>query len=226
MIMPFEGLTIIKKFPSRKNAVYLVERGGWRLVLKVYGNDRRKNEADVLRSALKAGIRVPEIIEEGESALLMEFIPGRLANDYLETCRIEEIALGVADWLAGFHKAFRSGDSVLLKSDAILKNFIVSDSLYGIDFELSRIGRPEEDVGEALAYLLDTRPMFADDKLGLCQAFIERYERGSGIGLKGVDAFVARSLREAAGFRPAQRGLLMRKAAEIEESRPFTRCRR
>jgi len=33
-------LTIVRQFPSRKNKVYLVEREGWRLVLKVYENDR------------------------------------------------------------------------------------------------------------------------------------------------------------------------------------------
>ncbi len=225
-MMPFEGLAIIKRFPSRKNAVYLVDRSGWRLVLKVYGNDRRMNEERVLRSALKAGIRVPEIIEAGENALLLEFVPGRLANDYLGTGREHDVAMEVAGWLGGFHRAFRSGDRVLLKSDAILKNFIVSDGVYGIDFELSRMGLPEEDVGEALAYILDAHPMFSEDKLGLCREFMERYEAISGIALKGVDAFVARSLREAAMFRPAQHELLMRKASEIEESRPFTPSRR
>lgn len=224
--MPFEGLAIVKQFPSRKNKVYLVEREGWRLVLKVYDNDRCRDEAETLRAARQAGIAVPEVMETSDSALLMEFIPGKTVNDYLETASMEEKVLGVAEWLAAFHKAFRSGDEVRLKSDAIFKNFIVSDRIYGIDFELSRMGMPEVDVGEALAYLLDTDPMFTEEKFGLGRMFVERYEKSSGIALKNIEACVGEALREAAGFRPAQRELLIKKAGDIESSRPFTLARR
>jgi tRNA A-37 threonylcarbamoyl transferase component Bud32 len=224
--IPFEGLEVIRQFQSRKNTVYLVERSGWRLVLKVYDNDRWKNEAETLRSAHEAGIPVPDVVDVGDKALLMEFIPGRSVNDYLETTAMEEKVLGVADWLAAFHRAFRSGDEVRIKSDAIFKNFIVSDRLYGIDFELSRMGRPEEDVGEALAYLLDTDPMFTEEKFELGRRCIRHYEKASGIVLKDIDVFIGTALREAARFRPAQKDFLNKKAGEIEASRPFTRGRR
>ena len=81
MNMPFEGLSVIKKFPSRKNSVYLVDRGGWRLVLKIYESDRWKNEAEALADARKMGLAVPGVVEVEEKALLMEFIPGRSVND-------------------------------------------------------------------------------------------------------------------------------------------------
>jgi tRNA A-37 threonylcarbamoyl transferase component Bud32 len=223
---PFEGLTIVRQFPSRKNRVYLVERDGWRLVLKVYENDRCQNEVETLRAARKAGIAVPDIIDVGDRALLLELIPGRSVNDYLGMPGMKEKVLGVAEWLAGFHRAFRAGDEVRVKSDAILKNFIVSDRIYGIDFEMSHGGRPEEDVGEALAYLLDTNPMFTEEKYALGMRFIERYEKESGITLKNIESFVGNSLREAAQFRPAQSELLIKKAGEIEASRPFTLARR
>jgi tRNA A-37 threonylcarbamoyl transferase component Bud32 len=220
----FGGLVFIGKFQSRKNAVYLVERDGRRLVLKLYENDRWRVEADVLREALTAGIAVPETVEMRERAILMEFIEGRPANDYLETERMDEMALGVAGWLAGFHTAFRHGDLVRLKSDAIFRNFIVSDRIYGLDFELSRMGRPEEDVGEALAYLLDTDPMFTPEKFRLGMSFIERYEKESGIALQNIEEYVARSLREASEFRRSPE-FLIKKAAEIEADRPFRRGR-
>jgi hypothetical protein len=84
------------------------------------------------------------------------------------------------------------------------------------------MGRPEEDVGEALAYLLDADPMFTDKKIGIGLKFIERYERGSGIALSGIEGYVARSLWEAAVYRPGQAKLLLKKAAEIEGSGIFT----
>lgn len=223
---PFEGLTIVCQFPSRKNKVYLVEREGWRLVLKVYENDRCWNEAEALRSAKGACIAVPDIIESGDRALLLELIPGRSVNNYLGAPGMEEKVLGVAGWLAAYHRAFRSGNLVRIKSDAIFKNFIVSDRIYGIDFELSCMGRPEEDVGEAMAYLLDTDPMFTEEKFSLGLRFMERYEMESGIALKNIESFVASSLKEAARFRPAQGELLIKKAGEIEASRPFTPARR
>jgi len=221
----FSGIVIIRKFMSRKNAVYLVDRDGLRLVLKIYDSDRWKNEAEALRSARQAGIAVPRVVEVKEKALLMEFVPGKPVNDYLETGRMREAVLGVADWLASYHKAFRSGDEVRVKSDVIFKNFIVSDRVYGLDFEGSRAGRPEEDVGEALAYLLDTDPMFPAEKFRLGREFVGRYEKAAGIPLKDIDAYVAKALEEAAIFRPGQMELLRKKAGDIRVTRPFTHIR-
>jgi tRNA A-37 threonylcarbamoyl transferase component Bud32 len=220
---PFEGLTVVRQFPSRKNKVYLVERGGWRLVLKVYENDRCRNEAEALLAARKAGIAVPDIIDVGDRALLMELIPGKSVNDYLGTPGMEEKVLGVADWLATYHKEFRSGDLVRIKSDAIFKNFIVSDRIYGIDFELSRRGRPEEDVGEAISFLLDTNPMFTEEKYRLAYAFINRYQKESGIILQNIENSIAHSLIEAASFRPGQQELIYRKAKDLIVLKPFSR---
>jgi len=204
-------LTIVRQFPSRKNKVYLVEREGWRLVLKVYENDRCQIEAETLMKARKAGIAVPDVIGVGDRALLLELIPGKSVNDYLGMPGMGEKVLGVAGWLAAFHRAFRSGGEVLVKSDAIFKNFIVSDRIYGIDFEMSHMGRPEEDAGEALAYLLDTDPMFSEEKYDLGTRFIERYEKESGVTLKNIETFIGSSLREAARFRPAQGDLLIKR---------------
>ncbi len=218
---PFGELVFIKKFSSKRNTVYLVERDGKPLVLKLYDNDRWRNEADVLEAAAGAHIPVPAIVEVKEKALLLGFIQGKSANDYLETERMRETALGVAQWLGRFHRAFREGDMVRIRSDAIFKNFIFDDHIYGIDFELSRMGRPEEDVGETLAYLLDAYPMFTPNKFTLAREFIECYEKEAGQVLENVEVHIARSLRAASEFRPAQREILIKKALDIEASRPF-----
>jgi tRNA A-37 threonylcarbamoyl transferase component Bud32 len=219
---PFEGIDIIERFPSRKNAVYLAERDGKRVVLKLFENGRCRNERDIIELSRQSGILVPEVLEATDNALLLEFIPGRTVNDYLETDRMDETVMEVAAWLAGFHRAFRSGDKVRIKSDAIFKNFIVSDYVYGLDFELSRIGMPEEDIGEAMAYLLDTDPMFTEKKFDMCHSFIARYEKGSRIRLCDIEKYIASSLREAADFRPSQKEQLLKRAKDIGASRCFT----
>ena len=221
-VQPFEGLIFKGRFQSRKNDVYLVGRDGKQMVLKLYRNDRCQVEFETLNAAHKAGVPVPSTIEMREKALLMEYVPGMTVNDYLGTAQMDEMVLGVADWLASYHRAFYADGLVRLKSDAIFKNFIASDRVYGIDFELSRPGRPEVDVGEALAYFLSTYPTFTDDKYHLSGTFIERYERRSGIQLQDVDTRIAESLREEATFRPGQCPLLLKKASEIEDKRPFS----
>ncbi|MCD1294036.1 protein kinase [Methanocella sp. CWC-04] len=221
---PFERLRFIKKFPSKKNSVYLVERAGKQYVLKLYATDRWQNEFRVLSAAYDLGIAVPAPIEARDNAVLMEYIDGKTVNDHLNEKFDQDLVLSVASWLARFHLAFYSEDSVLLKSDAIFKNFILSERIiYGIDFELSRPGRPEEDVGEAISFLLDTEPMFTDEKYRLACKFIKRYENDSGIVLHDIEDSIAKSLIEAASFRPAHSSLLLKKAKDIITLKPFTR---
>jgi tRNA A-37 threonylcarbamoyl transferase component Bud32 len=222
--LPFGGLTLVTRFVSRKNSVYLVRRNDERLILKVFASDRADNEYRVLRDAYGAGIPVPRPVELKGRAILMEFVEGRTVNDLVDEGAGPGPVLGVASWLARFHRTFlREDDQVLLKSDAIFKNFIVADRVYGIDFELSRPGRPEEDVGEAISFLLDTYPMFTDDKYRLAVAFINRYQDESGIILQDIESSIAKSLIEAASFRPGQQELIYRKAKDLIVLKPFSR---
>jgi tRNA A-37 threonylcarbamoyl transferase component Bud32 len=205
--------------------VYLVDRDGRRLVLKLYDNDRCPYERSVLKVARDEGIAVPELIETGERALLMEYVEGPLANDHLDWPDLWDVVLDIASWLALFHRTFSFGDQVLIKSDMNFKNFITGDRLYGLDFELSRRGRAEEDIGDAVAYLLSTYPLFTDEKFEMSLSFMELYEEESGIRLGDIDTFVASSLREEAQFRPSQHDILLKKADEILASTPFANSR-
>lgn len=221
---PFNNLTFIRKFASRKNSVYLVERDGRPLILKIFASDRYKNEYCILQAAHSSGIPVPRPVEQKGNAILMEFIDGPTVNDLVDNGHRTDLVLGVASWLARFHQAFVTGDGdVLLKSDAIFKNFIVTDRIFGIDFELAKWGRPEEDVGEAISFLLDTYPMFTGDKYRLASNFIRRYQDESGIILSNIEDSIAKSLIEAAGFRPGQRELIYRKARDLIVLKPFSR---
>jgi tRNA A-37 threonylcarbamoyl transferase component Bud32 len=222
--IPFDGVTLIRKFASRKNNVYLVEKDGRPLVMKLFSSDRYSNEYCILQAAHSAGIAVPRPVEQKGKAILMEYVDGPTVNDLIDRDRRMDLVPEVASWLAGFHRAFVTGDNeVLLKSDAIFKNFIVADRIYGIDFELSKWGRPEEDVGEAISFLLDTAPMFTDDKYRLALSFIRRYQDESGIILDNIEDSIAKSLIEAASFRPGQRELIYRKAKDLILLKPFSR---
>jgi tRNA A-37 threonylcarbamoyl transferase component Bud32 len=222
--IPFDGLTVIKKFASRKNSVYLVEREGRPLVMKIFSSDRYGNEYCILQAAYSAGIPVPRPVEQKGKAILMEYVDGQTVNDLLDSGQRPDLVLGVASWLARFHRAFVTGDGdVLLKSDAIFKNFIVADRIYGVDFELTKWGRPEEDVGETISFLLDTSPMFTEDKYRLAHSFIRRYQDESGIILNNIEDSIAKSLMEAASFRPGQRELIYRKAKDLILLKPFSR---
>jgi hypothetical protein len=99
----------------------------------------------------------------------------------------------------------------------------MADRIYGIDFELSRPGRPEEDVGEAISFLLDTFPMFTDEKYRLAFSFIKHYQQESGIILQDIESSIAKSLIEAASFRPGQQELIYRKAKDLIVLKPFSR---
>lgn len=221
---PFGDLTVIRKFPSKKNRVYLVDADGKRLILKLFTSDRCANEFRVLRQAYDIGIPVPRPVEMRDRAILMEYVVGKTVNEIVETEKRYDLVLGVASWLARFHRALIDEEGkVLLKSDAIFKNFIVADRIYGIDFELSRPGNPEEDVGEAISFLLDTYPMFTDDKIRIAHSFIKTYEAESGIKLNDIEDSIAKSLIEAASFRPGQRELLLKKAKDLIVLKPFSR---
>lgn len=221
---PFGKLRFLHKFQSKKNNVYLVERNSRRCILKLYANGRWETEYNTLRSAYGRGIPVPRPVEMRDGAILMEYIEGKTINDLIDNGLVPELILGTASWLAGFHLAFYDNGTVLIKSDAIFKNFIVSDRIYGIDFEMSRPGRPEEDVGEAISYLLDTNPMFTEEKFRLARSFIKVYEQESGIRLHDIEDSIVKSLIEAANHRPGQRELILKKAKDIITLKPFTRC--
>jgi tRNA A-37 threonylcarbamoyl transferase component Bud32 len=121
-VLPFDGLTLVTRFLSRKNNVYHVRRGDEKLILKVFSSDRSDSEYRVLRDAYNAGIPVPRPVEQNGQAILMQYVEGRTVNDLVDEGAGPEPVLGVASWLAQFHRRFLGENGqVLLKSDAIFK---------------------------------------------------------------------------------------------------------
>jgi hypothetical protein len=100
--LPFEGLTLVTRFLSRKNSVYLVRRDGERFILKVFASDRADHEYRVLQDAYDAGIPVPRPVKLMGRSILMQYIEGR-------TIIIRKIDRAVAGYVVDFVDVYWGG---------------------------------------------------------------------------------------------------------------------
>ena len=212
---------LVKKFPSRKNNVVLVDLRAKIVVVKLFSEpfaENAKREYDILKMAYHKGLNVPEPYCLGENAIFMEYLDGENLCDLINDVPKEEYAIEIARWFSQFHHAFQSEGKALLKSDSILRNFIYRDKLWAVDFEEAYFGDPARDIGEVCASILDTSPMFTSTKFALCYRLIDSYEEFSGLKIKDrINRLISASLRESARRRPEERGYLVAKAKAIEE---------
>ncbi len=92
---------------------------------------RTRSEARLIREARRAGILTPQIIEESNFIIKMEFLGGRKVKDILDANNACEIAGKIGDIVARLHEYnIIHGD--LTTSNMIVKN----DDIYLIDFGL------------------------------------------------------------------------------------------
>jgi hypothetical protein len=217
------GMTPLRRIPSRKNSVYLVQWRGRPVIVKLFGTDRAEAfrcERQILAAAREHGISVPAIQHAcPDQALVLDYIQGENLCDVVEREGALGRAAAIAAWYAGFHRTFGEPDGqVRIKGDSILHNFVVDeqDRLWGLDFEESVPGRPEQDLGEICASLLNTDPMFTGEKQRACRHLLEHYHRLTGWGDPGqVDLELARALELAARWRPQQQAYLRQQAERI-----------
>ncbi len=186
LIKMFDEITIIQKYESKKNQAYEIKADEKKYILKLFSDQRKQylqSEISVL-SCAKQDL-VPDLIEydEKDSFLMLEKIPGNNLCDALNDTSIDgnkkkKLVILLAEWFATFHKDFSiSGCTTVIRADSILRNFIVSDNgIIGVDFEEARQGNPWEDIGEICASILDTDPMFTEEKIGLVKTFLNVYE--------------------------------------------------
>jgi len=171
------------RLPSRRNEVLhiagcLQSDGAPRsLVAKWFRQPGIANEATVLRDAYERQVPVPRILGTTAEVLLMEFIEGPNLCDVLTSTPSPRYGRLLGTWLAQYHTAFqRSGDLVLAKGDARIRNFICADTnLVGVDFEESCIGSYLDDLASACASILDTTPIFTPAKRRVCKALLSVY---------------------------------------------------
>lgn len=206
----------LKRFLSRKNRVFHIKTVCGDTVLKLFVAGNASNEFNILKAAYDVGLNVPEPYALFGDLVFMEYVEGLNMCDVLNDSLQAVEAAKLAEWFAVFHKAFRKKGNTLVKSDAILKNFLKTKrGIIGLDFEFARLGNPLEDIGEMCAHILNTNPMFTPEKYDLCRVFSETYQNLSMFSLSGLAESTAQALETAANFRHNQREILLKKASEI-----------
>lgn len=104
-------------------------------------------EARMLREARRAGVLTPQVIDEGKTTLVLEFIEGKKVKDILDK-NCKEISERIGEAVARLH----SFD--IIHGDLTTGNMILNEKgLWLIDFGLSFVSKRAEDKAVDL-YLL------------------------------------------------------------------------
>ncbi len=195
---------VVKRFKSKKNTVFLISQQKRFLVLKWYQKkriDHFSKEYKIL-SQLKTTFLKPTLLEKNDTHryLLMEYISADNVCDLINHKSLlfnhkKQIILDLAHWFCKFHGFFQLETNTYIHGDANLRNFLYNYSIYGLDFEQTRIGKPIQDVSDICAFILTTTPSFTEEKKDLCHLFIETYEKKAKTMLHNVQSQINQSVQ-------------------------------
>jgi tRNA A-37 threonylcarbamoyl transferase component Bud32 len=170
-------------------------------------------------------VPMPIVVEKDDDnvALVMTYIPGENLCDLLNhtTTSYEEksrLMKLLAEWFAQFHTHYRKDEERYIRGDAIMRNFIFSDKIWGVDFEEARKGKPIEDIACLVASYLCTDPMFSSEKFRLCTQFISSYESIAGCALLTIADETAYALLQRIQWRQNDEELLRTYAEHIRQN--------
>ncbi len=127
---------------------------------------RTRSEARLLREARRAGVMTPQILEEEDFTIKMEFIDGEKVKDILDRNNFREIAKNIGACIAKLH-----GYNII-HGDLTTSNMIlVEGKVYFIDFGLGFFSQRIEDKATDMhllkEVLVSTHFEIADDAWGL-----------------------------------------------------------
>jgi hypothetical protein len=205
----------VRFYKSKKNEVRLLEvvtsdQTVEKLVLKTCRHpERMKQEAELVKALGREGVVVPRLFYQGENHLVFEYIDGLTLCDLFQN---QESALpgetllsadtrhaigSLVQWLRAFYRAGRviTGRTLLMK-DVNLRNFLLAERLYGVDFEDCSIGQIEEDVGRLCAYVLTYNPIGTAWKHHAAAVLFRSLEAELGLDVNAVRQFFGRELLE------------------------------
>ena len=222
----YKKAIIQQKLESKKNTVAYVTLKNKPRVLKwfVPGFKRQmKIEYNILKKGANK-INIPTIFEmdENNNVLVTNYIIGENLCDVIndkQTSNKEKQRLMflLAEWFNDFHNHFKEIDKFQIRGDSSLRNFILTDRIWGVDFEESRTGRPVEDLSEMCASILSTDPMFTKEKFQLCKLLLERYNELSPGRIINANDEISYRLLEKIQWRPDDEEILRKHSKRIKE---------
>lgn len=189
----WSDLAIKRRFNSRKNQVYLLEKRNsptgtfHEIVVKKYpSRERLEKEVALLQMLHSTGLTVPAIILVQENLVFLNYVNGILLLDYLEECEEKDasvpemldITVKLTNWLRDFYTLTKLHyGQVYSYGDLNARNFILTeDRIWGIDLEdASSEESPEYDLAGLCANLLTYDPPFTAWKLALARMLYDQF---------------------------------------------------
>ncbi len=221
----YHQMLVQKCFDSKKNTVCYVLLEGNPRVIKWFPPGLKSNmetEYTILKKGTKK-LNIPTVFKKDEknTVLIQSYIPGVNLCDQINTMQVtfeekQKNMIMLANWFVKFHELFKGPDGFWIRGDAILRNFIVKDDVWGIDFEEARPGKPVEDIARMTASILTTTPMFTDEKFKLSKVFIETYKRHASWTIDKLDEEIAYAFLEISQWRPDEENILRKYAQRIK----------
>jgi len=225
-ISKYQDVVIHHTFTSKKHSVAQVSIQGKTRVLKWYAPGYKKNiekENEILQKAVSS-LQVPQVFEydQDNNVLILEYISAENLCDYLnddsKTLEQKKKALCLlVDWFHSFHHQFMTKTSHFIHGDPTLRNFLINNKIWGVDFEESRPGEPILDIAGVCASLLTTDPMFTNEKNKLSQFFIQQYSAYAPGTVQNIYQEISLALLEKIPWRPQDEQLLRTKASLIKK---------
>ena len=178
----YKNILIQRKFVSKKNSVAYVIYNYKPRIIKWFAPGFKKkmqNEYKILKKT-NPSLNMPIVYEKDEenNILILSYIPGKnlcdLINDDKKPFDYKnKLIFKLASWLKNFHQNYKLDNKYIIRGDSILRNFLFTDKIWGVDFEESRIGDIDEDIATVCSSILTTNPMYIDEKYVLCKNFLE-----------------------------------------------------
>ena len=224
-VKKYKNSVVQQKFKSKKNTVAYVTINNKPRVLKwfVPGLKRQmENEYNILKKGAKK-LNIPTVFEKDskKNVLILNYIMGEnlcdLVNSDISIGEKKKLMILLAEWFYEFHNFFKNEDEFLIRGDSILRNFIFTDRISGVDFEEARKGKVVEDIAGMCSSILSTDPMFTSEKFILCEKFVESYNDLAPGRILKINDEIAYSILEKIQWRPEKEEILRKFSKRIRQ---------
>jgi hypothetical protein len=176
----FKSCSVVGRFASKRNQLYLLKFTDFndcdkQMVYKLHNHRiRLTKEIEMLFQLKNSPVLVPGLVKVIGNGILMEHISGPTILEYIswqENIHFQyrephiepamQTVRQLADWLMAFYDTTEKNMAKkMILGNINLRNFIIRENLYGVDFEDCREGYREEDAGRICAFTLTYTPPY------------------------------------------------------------------